>query len=78
MHLFEHGTTEAFADNHQINVEPQRPGGLWKIIIPAIRCPSCGSTQTRALTGKRDSGDGLSEHYRCCVECELRFRVVHE
>lgn len=69
---------EDVRDGAQINVEPSRSGGLWKVIIPAIRCPVCGSVQTRAMTGKRGSGEGLSEHYRCCVDCDSRFRVIHE
>lgn len=65
-------------DCQQINVEPQRSGALWKVIIPAIRCPHCRSTDTRALTGKRHTGEGLNEHYRSCHTCGERFRVVHE
>ncbi|MEM9352720.1 MAG: hypothetical protein AAGA92_06885 [Planctomycetota bacterium] len=65
-------------DLGQLNVEPAREGSLWKVIIPAIRCPVCGSTQTKAETGKRTTSQGLSEHYRSCPKCSSRFRVVFE
>ncbi len=65
-------------DTGQINVEPVRDGALWKVIIPAIRCPRCGSPDTKAQTGKRVTSEGLSEHYRCCVRCGSRFRVIFE
>ena len=65
-------------DAGQINVPPRRTGSLWKVIIPAIRCPGCGATETKALTGKRVTPQGLSEHYRSCTKCRTRFRVVFE
>lgn len=65
-------------DAGQINVPPRRMGALWKVIIPAIRCPGCGSTETKAITGKRVTTQGLSEHYRECAACRARFRVVFE
>jgi len=70
-----HGDPE---DLGQLNVEPTRHGSLWKVIIPAIRCPVCGSTNTKAETGKRVTSQGLSEHYRSCAGCRTRFRVVFE
>ena len=69
---------EDCSDAGQISVRPTRAGALWKVIIPAIRCPACASTETRALTGKRPNCEGLSEHYRACVACATRFRVVFE
>ncbi|MEN0110421.1 MAG: hypothetical protein AAF805_06820 [Planctomycetota bacterium] len=65
-------------DGPQINVPPERDGGLWKIIVPAIRCPVCGSNHTKAITGKRSTSGGLAEHYHVCAACRVRFRVVYE
>ncbi len=62
----------------QINVPPKWKGALWKVICSAIRCPRCGSSQSKAMTGKRTNSQGLSEHYRSCDDCGLRFRVVFE
>ena len=62
----------------QINVPPQHDGRLWKVITRAVRCPRCGSTDSKALTGKRLNGEGLMERYHQCPACELRFRVVLE
>ncbi|MEO1495624.1 MAG: hypothetical protein AAFV43_00570 [Planctomycetota bacterium] len=78
MQLEQRAEFGAADEGPQINVEPVGSRALWKVIIPAIRCPVCSSTRTRALTGKRESGEGLNEHYRTCLACELRFRVVHE
>ncbi|MEM6330108.1 MAG: hypothetical protein AAF790_07660 [Planctomycetota bacterium] len=65
-------------DGAQINVPPNRRGGLWKVISAAIRCPECGSARSKASTGKRINSEGLCEHYRVCSRCGLRFRVVQE
>ncbi|MEM1304798.1 MAG: hypothetical protein AAGG46_07865, partial [Planctomycetota bacterium] len=62
----------------QINVPPRRARALWKVILPGIRCPECGSEQTKAITGKRSNAEGLTEHYRQCGRCPTRFRVVYE
>ena len=62
----------------QINVPPQRDGGLWKVIFPALRCPNCGALDSKARTGKRRNGEGLIEQYRECTSCYLRFRVILE
>ena len=62
----------------QINVPPRRANALWKVILPGIRCPECESHQTKGLTGKRLNSEGLNEHYRSCVQCETRFRVIYE
>lgn len=64
--------------NGQINIAPQRPRGLWKVIASGIRCPRCGSQASKAETGKRTNTDGFLEHYRRCPECSSRFRVVYE
>ncbi len=63
---------------NQINVPPDNPGSLWKVIISALRCPQCGSSRTKAQTGKRVNGQGFSEQYRQCSDCQLRFRVILE
>lgn len=65
-------------DGGQINVPPTRPGGLWKVISSAIRCPVCQSTESKALTGKRRNAQGMTEHYRVCAKCDVHFRVVLE
>lgn len=70
-----HGT---LTDEAQINVPPQRAGGLWKVITWAVRCPRCNSPHSKALTGKRTNGQGMNEHYRRCANCQLRFRVISE
>jgi transposase-like protein len=62
----------------QINVPPSRAGSLWKVIVPEIKCPACGSVRTFAKTGKRRNGAGMNEHYRQCDGCHIRFRVVFE
>ena len=62
----------------QINIPPGGPRQLWKVIAWAVRCPTCGASSTKSLSGKRINSEGLSEHYRVCTECELRFRVVSE
>lgn len=62
----------------QINVPPSRPGGLWRVITVAMRCPVCGSVSSKACTGKRVNSAGLFEHYRVCRDCRLRFRVTQE
>ena len=69
---------EDLATEQQINVPPDREGGLWKVITTALRCPRCASTRTKAYTGKRRHGRGLTEHYRHCGDCKLRFRVIQE
>ena len=65
-------------DDVQINVPPTRRGALWKVITRALRCPRCGSPDSRARTGKRRNGQGMVEQYRQCTACELRFRVILE
>lgn len=67
-----------FDDGAQINVPPTRARSLWKVIVHALRCPACGGTRTRALTGKRVNADGLREQYRSCRACRTRFRAVYE
>ncbi len=62
----------------QLNIPPAREGGLWKVITSALRCPACGSRETKANTGKRENSQGLQEHYRECAACHLRFRVIQE
>ena len=62
----------------QINVPPKSRTSLWKVITPALRCPICGSTETKADTGKRVNGQGLKEQYRRCVTCHIRFRLILE
>lgn len=69
---------DSITESGQINVPPEREGGLWKVITLALRCPSCDSTKTKALTGKRINSQGLNEQYRCCVDCRVRFRVILE
>ena len=41
---------------------------------PSLR----GSTQTKSKTGKRLNSEGFFEHYRCCLKCDSRFRVIFE
>ncbi|MEM8944321.1 MAG: hypothetical protein AAGD11_03985 [Planctomycetota bacterium] len=65
-------------EDPQINVAPNRAGGLWKVITHALRCPQCQSIDTKALTGKRLNGEGLLEQYRQCTSCQLRFRLILE
>ncbi len=65
-------------DGSQLNVPPAKAGGLWKVVVSNIKCPGCGSDQTKSKTGKRRNSQGLWEHYRECQDCELRFRVVFE
>ena len=62
----------------QLNVPPAGTRGLWKVVVPGIRCPLCGSTQTKSKTGKRLNSEGFFEHYRCCLKCDSRFRVIFE
>ncbi|MEM1445500.1 MAG: hypothetical protein AAGF84_05545 [Planctomycetota bacterium] len=62
----------------QINIPPGTGHRLWKAIIPALRCPACGSTQHKAETGKRINGEGMVEQYRRCRVCAIRFRTVFE
>jgi len=69
---------DLFDESAQINVPPARPGALWKVVCSAVRCPLCGSRESKARTGKRVKADGLTEHYRQCVACEGRFKVVLE
>lgn len=66
------------SDGGQINVPPSRRGAVWKVISTAVRCPNCGSTSSKALTGKRVNSEGVSEHYRSCNACGVRFRLVLE
>ncbi len=65
-------------DLGQINVKPSKPNALWKVIVSAIRCPECGSLESKARTGKRSNSHGQLEHYRQCCDCKIRFRVVYE
>ena len=62
----------------QINVPPRNAKGLWKVITSALRCPACGSTSHKAETGRRQTPDGLTEQYRRCRKCSIRFRAVFE
>lgn len=66
------------SEDLQINVAPNRAGGLWKVITHALRCPQCQSVDTKALTGKRLNSEGLYEQYRQCTSCQLRFRLILE
>ena len=68
----------ADGEGAQLNIPPTKPGGLWKVVVPGIRCPHCGSDDTKSKTGKRLNGHGLLEHYRLCLACEIRFRVIYE
>ena len=67
-----------YEEGDQISIPPQRTGALWKVVINSVRCPVCHSTDGKKLTGKRINRDGLQEYYRCCLNCDLRFRVVLE
>ena len=69
---------DTYERESQINIPPTRNGALWKVIVSGIKCPECGSGETKAITGKRNNADGFSEHYRLCKECDLRFRVIFE
>ncbi|MEM7626703.1 MAG: hypothetical protein AAF333_14000 [Planctomycetota bacterium] len=62
----------------QINIPPTSAKGLWKVITTALRCPACGSTSHKAETGKRAKPDGLTEQYRRCAACSIRFRAIFE
>lgn len=62
----------------QINVAPTTDKGLWKVIFTALRCPACGSTAHKAETGRRVKSDGMTEQYRRCGGCAIRFRTVFE
>ncbi|MEM1305220.1 MAG: hypothetical protein AAGG46_10005, partial [Planctomycetota bacterium] len=60
---FASDATDEIGEGGQINVPPRRARALWKVILPGIRCPECGSEQTKAITGKRSNAEGLTEHY---------------
>jgi hypothetical protein len=66
------------SSDNQINIPPSGPGRLWVAVAYALRCPACDSLSHKAETGKRVSREGLSEHYRRCADCRIRFRVVWE
>ena len=65
-------------ESAQINVPPASKRSCWKVIVPAIRCPVCSSEKNVARTGKRINSMGFHEHYRECIDCGLRFRVIFE
>ena len=74
----DHGADEEESIGGQINVAPTRRGAVWKVISAAVRCPVCQSTESKALSGKRVNAQGMTEHYRECEACHVRFRLVLE
>jgi len=74
----EDGDEQGSGMDAQINIPPAVDGRLWKVVVAALRCPACGSTDHTAKTGKRANHNGLLEQYRLCRTCGIRFRTILE